>query len=288
MKPDGEPHAPDPRVVNRPERPIASDWLTLRRLADEQARESSRPLLDALAVHFAGPEAGPVVDVIDVGAGTGANQVWLGPRLQFRQRWTLLDHDPALLELIPEHRQDGRVEQVSRVVAEIEDLRTLDQAAAQRCLVTCSAVLDLLSVAQLDGFCDFLVDRSVPALLSLSVTGAVELTPAHPFDAVANTLFNEHQSRGDLMGPTAVAYAAGRLRTAGMQVSVVDTPWKLGPVDGALMRRYLQDRAQAITEQNPGRGSEATAWVADRLACEREGQLHLRVGHQDLLCLPPR
>lgn len=274
--------------MNRPERPIASDWLTLRRPADERAREASLPLLEALASHFAGPGAAPVVDVIDIGAGTGANQAWLAPRLGFRQRWTLLDHDPDLLELIPDHRHGGRVEQVSRVVAGIEDLGTLDQAGAESPLVTCSALLDLLGVAQLDGLCDFLADRRVPALFSLSVTGVVELDPGHSYDVEVNAAFNDHQSRGELAGPSAVRYAAERLRAAGMRVEVADTPWTLGPADGALMRRYLQDRADAVTEQNPAMGAAMATWLADRLALARDGQLHLGVGHQDLLCLPPQ
>ncbi len=274
--------------MNRLERPIASDWLALRRPADERAREASLPLLEALAGHFAGPGAAPVVDVIDIGAGTGANQAWLAPRLGFRQRWTLLDHDPDLLELIPEHRQGGRVEQVSRVVAGIEDLGTLGQAAAESPLVTCSALLDLLGAAQLDGLCDFLANRRVPALLSLSVTGVVELDPRVPYDVEVNAAFNDHQSRGELAGPSAAGYAAERLRAAGMRVEVVDTDWKLGQADGALMRRYLQDRADAVTEQNPAMGAAVATWLADRLALARDGRLHLDVGHQDLLCLPSR
>ncbi|MGP5318601.1 class I SAM-dependent methyltransferase [Arthrobacter rhombi] len=288
MEPVGEPHASDPRIVKRLERPIASDWLALRRPADERAREASRPLLHALADHFFVSEEVPVVEVIDIGAGTGANQAWLAPRLDFHQRWTLLDHDPELLELVPDHQQDGPVQQVTRVVAGIEDLGALDQATGQHCLVTCSALLDLLSTAQLDGLSDFLVERGIPALLSLSVTGDVEPDPAHPFDAEINAAFNDHQSRDPLAGPAAVGYTAERLRNAGMRVQLMDTPWRLEAADGPLMRRYLQDRAQAVTEQNPALAAAADAWLADRLARESEGRLRLGIGHQDLLCLPPR
>ncbi|EMR00130.1 class I SAM-dependent methyltransferase [Paeniglutamicibacter gangotriensis] len=272
--------------MNELERPIASDWLTLRRAADERARVASGPLLDRLAEYFSIPGATSGVEVIDVGAGTGANQTWLAPRLDFAQRWTLLDHDPALLALAQESRQDDAVGQPRRVVAGIEDLATLPQAAAERALVTCSAVLDLLSVDQLDAFCDLLALRGVPALLSLSVTGVVELSPRHRLDDVVNAAFNDHQRRGFLAGPEAVGHVAERLRAAGMEVHLADTDWKLGPADGALIRRYLQDRADAVREQENAGDTGAGLWLADRLSLEREGALTVRVGHQDLLCLP--
>lgn len=272
--------------MNELERPIASDWLTLRRAADERARAASGPLLDRLAAYFSTPGAASGVEVIDVGAGTGANQAWLAPRLGFAQRWTLLDHDPALLALAQESRQDGAVGQPRRVVAGIEDLATLPQAAAGSALVTCSAVLDLLSVDQLDAFCDFLALRGIPALLSLSVTGVVELSPRHRLDDVVNATFNDHQRRGSLAGPEAVGHVAERLRAAGMEVHLADTDWILGPTDGALIRRYLQDRADAVMEHENAGDTGAGRWLADRLSLEREGALNVRVGHQDLLCLP--
>lgn len=274
--------------MNRPERPIASDWLELRRAADERARSADYALVDALSEHFPNSTTGRPVHIIDLGSGTGANLEWLAPRLRFNQKWTLLDHDPELLGLVPIRHGEGRVQQITRMVAGIEDLGTFAQALDENSLITCSAVLDLLRVSQLDGLCDFLVERGLPALLSLSVTGVVKLRPAHALDAQVNTAFNLHQSRGDLAGPKAVGHVSERLRAAGMRVDVVDTPWNLGPANDALMRRYLRDRAGAVTEQEPALAASAAAWLADRLVSVDEGLLHLDVGHRDLLCLPPR
>ena len=44
---------------------------------------------------------GGVLEIIDLGAGTGANQRWLAPRLPFVQRWIHLDHDPAISRSLP-------------------------------------------------------------------------------------------------------------------------------------------------------------------------------------------
>ena len=286
MGPDGTRHAPDPHLLKRPERPTASDWLALRREADTRAREASRPLLERLTGYYAAG-AETVVDVVDVGAGTGANLAWLAPRLPMRQRWTLLDHDPALLELADAPRDDDRVVDVARVVAGIEDLATLPRVLRSPCLVTCSAVLDVLTVEQLDGLCDLLATRRLPALFALNVDGTVELSPEHHFDERITAVFNDHQRRGTLLGPAAVTHAEQRLRAAGMTVDVMDTPWLLDAQDGPLLRRYLRERADVVIEQNPSLREETEEWLAQRLECHGEDRLRARVGHRDLLCLPP-
>ncbi|HEY6812456.1 MAG TPA: hypothetical protein VI074_07185 [Propionibacteriaceae bacterium] len=47
-------------------------------------------------------------------------------------------------------------------------------------LVTCSALLDLLTIDQLDAIGSALALARQPALVSLTVTGALELSPPHP------------------------------------------------------------------------------------------------------------
>jgi hypothetical protein len=47
-------------------------------------------------------------------------------------------------------------------------------------LVTCSALLDLLTIDQLDAIGSALAVARQPALVSLTVTGALELSPPHP------------------------------------------------------------------------------------------------------------
>jgi trans-aconitate methyltransferase len=62
-----------------------------------------------------------VLEIIDLGAGTGANQRWLAPRLPFQQRWIHLDHDPAIIRSLPLPEDtviiDGSVEALGRLLA---------------------------------------------------------------------------------------------------------------------------------------------------------------------------
>jgi hypothetical protein len=62
------------------------------------------PELSTYLMDAAGP--GSTVQIIDLGAGTGANQRWLAPRLPIRQRWLHLDHNPMISRSLPLPAED--------------------------------------------------------------------------------------------------------------------------------------------------------------------------------------
>ena len=78
-------------------------WLSLRAAADTRAREPTlATLVPRLVRHLAAAGADRHgLEIIDLGAGTGANQRWLSPRLPFRQGWLLVDPDDSLLRRVP-------------------------------------------------------------------------------------------------------------------------------------------------------------------------------------------
>ncbi|GGG52391.1 hypothetical protein GCM10011374_13940 [Kocuria dechangensis] len=276
-----------------PERPIAGDWLALREPADAAAREHSRSLADRLVRHWAGQgpeEAGqdaPVL-VVDIGAGTGANRAWLAGHLPGPQRWVLLDHDRGLLEhAVAAAREEGA--DVVPVHAGVESLeRVLAEHPAPRRLVTCSALLDLLSRDQIRELARVLSAAGVPALFALTVDGEVHLDPPHHLDAPVLGAFDDHQLRGELAGPEAVALAAAALQEQGMAVDVQPTPWWIAeqPWARPLLERFLADRADAAAEHRPDLTAEAHAWLRTRLVDCARGRLRATVGHADLLALP--
>ena len=93
----------------------AADWLALRAAADASARaEGAAHLLATLVQHLQGRGVGSL-EVVDVGAVTGANARYLRPRLPFRQRWVVVDHDPA-------HLDDDAHGDAVRVAARVRDL----------------------------------------------------------------------------------------------------------------------------------------------------------------------
>ncbi|GAA1166450.1 hypothetical protein GCM10009673_23740 [Nesterenkonia sandarakina] len=281
-------------------RPVPADWLGQRRRADHQAREKAAPLLETLLdrLHALLPAAADSttasasVHVIDVGAGTGSNQAWLAPRLSVPQHWTLLDHDADLLEVAAEDPAAAGPIQTTRVLGTIEDLPGMTQGDAVE-LVTCSALLDLLSPREAELLADSIAGsiagsgvNHVAALLSLTVTGAVEISPGHTDDAVIAQAFDAHQRRDGLLGPDAAGTVAQLLRERGAEVTLIGTDWTLDAGDAALIRRYLSDRADVAVEHDPSLAGPAQEWLAAREEQLDRGELEVTVGHLDLLSLP--
>ncbi len=265
----------------------ASDWLTLRRPADHAARLPTLPVLARLARHLskALPDGG-AVSVLDLGAGTGSNLEWLGPRLAVRQSWTLIDRDEDLLALTPIEKPSSDVVGVRRLATELDDLGSLHNDAGPT-LITCSAVLDVLTTGQIQTLCHFVVAQEATALFSLTVTGRADFAPRMDLDARIDEVFNAHQERHGLAGPGATSVAERVLRAAGFDVQIIATPWELGPPDAELIERYLTERVASAVEHDPALAMEAGVWLTERLIHLRDDALTIRVGHEDLMAFPP-
>jgi hypothetical protein len=263
-----------------PERPIEAGWLALREGADARARDAAAPLVLPPLLERLGDLRAP--RVVDLGSGTGANLRWLAPRLPHPegQHWTMVDHDPALLARGPVDASALRadVTDLSRVLADIGGAD----------LITAAALLDLLDGVQVAAIVEAVVDAGLPALFALSVDGVVTFDPEDPDDVPVGEAFDDHQRRGDRLGPDSTRFTADLFRVHGWRVLEVPTPWRLDPTDGdaALVESWLEGRAAAAAEDRPGLRPTAEAWLARRRAILADGLPRVAVGHQDLLVLP--
>jgi hypothetical protein len=227
---------------------------------------------------------GSVLEIIDFGAGTGANQRWLAPRLPFQQHWIHLDHDPAISRWVP--LPDGTMIIDSSVEALGHLLGTFDR---ERCLVTCSAVLDVLSTDQLATVCQAVIDNQVPALFSLTVTGTATMDPVNAHDQPLLAAFNDHQRRVGRAGPDAIRLAVNALGASGFTVRTQQTPWRLtASSDSALFEQLLQERLDAAVTQDSSLAAAATTWFELRRSQLAHRILRIEVGHRDVLALPTR
>lgn len=225
---------------------------------------------------------GGVLEIIDLGAGTGANQRWLAPRLPFQQHWIHLDHDPTISRSLPLPHDtmiiDGSVEALVRLLA--------DSTSDHR-LVACSALLDVLTTGHLDTVCRAVINNQVPAFFSLSVTGSQSISPMGPHDQRLLDAFNDHQRCAGRAGPDAITLAVHTLRTGGFRVRIQETPWRLAASsDSAIMEQLLQERLDAAVKKDPSLASVAKAWLELRRTQLELGVLRIEVGHRDILALP--
>lgn len=276
------------------ERPISPQWLGQRRLADHRSREQAADLLEALNTHLKSVTvAGEPVTVIDVGAGTGSNLAWLASRLSCAQRWILVDHDTQVLSALEHPEELDGVEEIIQVVGTVQDLPALVQeltGGRGPLLITCSALLDVLSTADVEALAETIsgpaAAPTTAALLSLSVTGEVDFSPAHQHDESMAAAFNAHQRRNGLLGPDAVDAVVPALGQRGARTALRSTDWQLDQDEDVLVEQYIRERAEVAVEHDPGLEDAAKVWVEDRRRQLAAGQLRVRVGHTDVLSLP--
>jgi hypothetical protein len=256
-------------------------WLSARQEADASGRAGTvEELLPPLVAYYERRSIDRL-QVVDLGAGRGANQQWLRPRLPFAQHWTHVDYDVEILH-------HDRLPDTTYVCAPVEALpRVLSQLAAGPVLVTCSALLDVLARDTLMGLCGDFVRAAIPALFSLNVTGAMVLDPPEPDDEALLTAFNAHQRRDQRAGPQACDLVLQRFESAGVRVETCETPWRLAPTeDSPFVDQFLRERVAAAVEQVPELAERGAAWLERRRNTLRQGRLRLTVGHRDLLILP--
>jgi hypothetical protein len=259
------------------------EWLELREDADAAAR-ALEPLVP-LRAYLADAQR-PVIR--DLGCGIGSMGRWLAGRLPGPQHWVLHDRDPVLLGRaagsVTGPAADGRPITVAAERLDVTRLRAEDLAGTS--LVTASALLDLLTAAEVDGLAAACAGSGCAALLALSVAGTVELTPADPLDTEVEAAFNAHQRRvvdgRRLLGPDAPEVAAEAFASYGMAVRRYASPWRLD--GGALTAEWLTGWVEAAAAQRPD--LPVRAYLRRRLDACAAGDLRVAVGHHDLLALP--
>lgn len=292
----------------------AHDWLDLRAPFDDTARRHSRALLErAGAALRAGPgagtgsgaETGPGIGpapltVVDIGAGTGNSARWfarnLTPLLGGRSvRWVLLDADAASLRVAA--RAMPRAATVTAPITRLPEVVATHLAAAARdtpvpardtpapggLLITCSAVLDVLTTADIDAVVDTLARFAGLGLFLLSITEEWRLDPPDPHDEAIREAFAAHQERGGKLGAAGGIALAASARGAGAQVISGASPWRLAsPGDRDFITRFLTERLAAATEEDPGLRETGPAWLHERLR-QAETGLSVDVDHLDVL-----
>lgn len=269
-------------------------WLALREPADHAARAPEVTL--ALARRFAGRDA---VSVADLGCGTGSTVRALAPHLPARQHWTLVDHDAALLAAAlgrlaawsDAASREGDVLTLRKGVARLTiEARIADLAATPLPvaaeLVTCSALLDLVSAAWLARFAAELRAAGACCHAALTYDGTERWEPPHPLDAGVHAAFLSHMRRdkgfGPALGGAAAEAALAAFGDAGFSVVSGASAWRLGgAADAALMAETAAGIASAAAETGALTPGDAATWAAARRAATAAS-----IGHLDLFAVP--
>ncbi len=259
-----------------------ADWLALREPADGAAR--SRPVLATCRAYFAGRDR---ITVCDLGAGTGAAIPAFGPYLPPRQRWFLVDNDPATLAAAERQRARPGVT-IETIAADLAVDPTPWPAGCD--LVTATALFDLAGAEWIEALCRRLAAQQLPLLATLTYDGEQVFAPAHAADAEMVVAFNRHQRLdkglgGPASGPEGSAILAAGLAAHGYHMRTGASPWRLqGTRDAALIAELLRGWASAVTADGFVERSVAEQWLSARL--HRTDTMW--VGHRDMFAAPHR
>ncbi len=277
-----------------------ADWLGLREPFDHAAR--SVALARRLAERF--PSRRP--HIVDLGAGTGSLFRFLAPIIGRGQDWTLIDADAALQDeafghtaawarrqgfaatssgdtlLVYTPRGTWRMRGLAFAIA--PDEMTLPEADA----VVCSALLDLTSANWLERLTDSL---RVPFLACMTVDGRDSWLPHHPADAVVTQAFRRDQRRDKGSGPalaTAASSVALRAFAArGFATASAPSDWHVPRWSLRMLHALIEGTAQAARNAAPARDATISAWESARLRQALHARLAIRIGHRDILAIPP-
>lgn len=287
-----------------------ADWLTLREPVDHRSRATG--IDEALTRWWSAVD--DRTRILDLGCGTGSNLRYLSPRLGRAapgrvQRWTLVDHDLALLERVrlpgAGTSAGGRrpTRSTSLEVRSAEptplDLTTVHGDLAREGLslidgshlVTASALLDIVSGAWVDELARRCANARTAVLFALTYDGSMTWDAPDRDDAFVRDTVNAHQRRekglGGALGPDATRHAERAFAARGYRTRTAPAPWRLGPGDDALARALLDGWRTAAIEQRPDARPRIEAWAGRRTTTIEAGAFELTVGHLDLLALPP-
>lgn len=264
----------------------APEWLALREPADAAARAAE--LVEEVRSYL--PPAGGTT-VHDLGCGTGSMARWLAPRLTGAQHWVLYDRDAELLTRATADPPDAAADDAPVTMqTRLRDVTRLHpEELARANLITASALLDAMTSDELERLVASCAAVGCPVLITLSVTGRVELTPPDPFDRCVADAFNAHQRRTvgarQLLGPEAVDAAVDGFTRLGFDVLVRPSSWRLGAGRSGLVATWFTGWLAAASEQRPELAA-ASSYRRRRLAEAAEGRLSVTVGHEDLLVRP--
>jgi hypothetical protein len=262
---------------------FSAQWLALREPYDLRARNAT--VLDAVAAAF---RERPAVAVVDLACGVGASLRAIGPRLPSRQSWRLVDNDLGLLARTVALAEPPRLSVTAQAVDLARDLELALDGPLD--LVTCSALLDLVSQPWLERLAVEAAARRLPVYAALSYDGVATLEPGDTFDAEMVAAVNRHQRRdkgfGPALGPQAAALAAARFKEVGYHVVQGRSDWVFGPQDGAIQDAILAGWATAAGELGDVPLDRIAAWFTHRRELVADGHARLRVGHIDVFATP--
>ncbi|MEQ8706997.1 MAG: class I SAM-dependent methyltransferase [Phaeodactylibacter sp.] len=286
---------------------FATNWLEERYRFDVAARN---PRVEAACLQYFSDHTS--VSIIDIGAGTGANFIYLAEKLPQSQQWALLELNPTLLKHARERlkiwgaakgyavsestqelhfkksQQHISVRFVNGSFLELPQLLPLQRYH----LVTASAVFDLLSKEMLQRLVQTFHGNRLALLATLNYE-SMSYLPADAADEHWTGLYEKHMQRsqdfGRALGPDCASYLEHCYKELPKdQLLRAPSRWQIEPGDAAMHQHMLEFLERSLNEMASigHSGQELQQWLQQKHQCLQDRQLRLTVTHSDLFTAP--
>ncbi|HZZ63200.1 MAG TPA: SAM-dependent methyltransferase [Roseiarcus sp.] len=205
----------------------------------------------------------------------------LALHLPVEQRWRLFDNDRDLLAYAARMTfSDVHIEPIALDLG-----RELEAALETPIdLITCFALLDLVSEDWLEQFASMVVARRCPVYAALTYDGRITTTPADAFDEPIIQAVNDHQRKdkgfGPALGPRSAPWAVARFQALGYSVIRGASDWMLAPTDCDIQMELLSGWARAANEHGLA-PEDVAAWLDRRRELVAASRSSIEVGHTD-------
>lgn len=279
-----------------------TDWLQERFVFDNRARNVE--VENACLSFFKHKK---VLNIIDLGSGSGASFLYLVEKFNQDQHWTFVELNPQLakasLDRIvgvahekkwPFERKEKllnlqlphcnvTIQVVNGSFLELEDW--VDLSAID--LATAAAVFDLLSLEMLQGLLHLLVQHGLSLLSTINYAG-MRLAPGSPEDIYYADLYSKHMQRdqpfGRSLGSDCSKEMIAWFVKNNIQAISGASNWHVGPGDGA-MHHFLLEYIEGAVPEMLSSTSELRRfidWSQQKRALLENGDLEIEVLHFDL------
>jgi len=270
------------------------DWLRLREPLDAASHQA--PLIAGFVARL--PQRPRLVEF---GAGIGASFRLLAPAIGRAQAWTLVERDEAALGEAFEHialwaeargctvTWPGRALLVHtgsgawRVEGRVD--APLDPTAALRGARADAVICSVAGWNAPGAWFAQLADAvRIPVLLLMVPDGRQTWMPAHGADAAIRTGLRRMRDAG---GASDLAGILRPFRARGFALRVAPADWRLRRTPPLLATALAHATTLAAGVALPSQRTRIAEWQEARLDQARRGRLAIRIGHRDILALPP-
>ncbi len=262
---------------------FSPDWLAMREGHDLRARNAE--VVECVTERFGHL---PSMTVVDLGCGTGATRRALAPHLPRPQHWHLIDNDLSLLARAGAMPSPAGCTTRTIPVDLVHDLEVALDGAPD--LITCSALLDLVSREWLERLATECAARHLPLYAALTYNCAVALEPFDKNDPDIVAAVNHHQlgdkGFGPALGPSAAEALIDLSNSVGYDTISGPADWLIRPEDSDMQRAVVTQWARAAQDMKALPIAAIASWLARRIAVIDAGDLTIRVGHTDVFAVP--